>query len=84
MVVAPSCSGRSGRSSNAQPRDGEVARGDRAVGDGLLEEQTRLREVGLRRDALAVAKLVDVEGALRLLGRARRWRATPPVPARAG
>ena len=54
----------------AHARDGEIARRLRAVRQRLLEQEPRLREIRLRRDALAIAHLVDRVGALRLLRRA--------------
>src|SRR5439155_14025098 len=59
-------------------RDGEVARRLRAVRQRLLEQQPRLREIGLRRNAFAIAYLIDPVRALRLL-RGSLARAPPRV-----
>ena len=48
-----------------RPRHGDVARRGRPVCLRLLELQPRLREIGLRGDAFAAAKLVDRVRALR-------------------
>jgi hypothetical protein len=49
-------------------RDGEISRGLRAVRQRLLEEQSRLREICLRRNPFAITNLVDGVRALRLIG----------------
>ena len=62
------------------PRDGEIAGCLRPVRQRLLEEQARLREIRLCRDAFAEADLVDLVGARSPAARCPRSPARSPVP----
>ena len=63
----------------ARACDREIARGDRLVRIRLLELEPRLREIRLRGQPFAVAKLVDVVGACACCAtpRSRRTRLPP-------
>src|SRR5207253_10680627 len=58
-----------GEQGHAQLRDLQVARGLRPVGLGLLQQDARIGQLGLRAEPLAVADLGDGVGARGLLNR---------------